>query len=85
MNKQEKYINYIVDDLVKKTEIDYKRKGTSPFLPPFTLFSLSLNNIPSAPGYFSNHIKEMYGVRDEEMEIIWDQYVERIKPFIRIY
>jgi hypothetical protein len=86
MNKQEKYYNYVVDDLVKNTEIDHDQETIKfpfyynyilPLHPTPFLFSLSyLSTI------FSKHVIERYGVHDEEMEIIWNQYREKILTII---
>jgi len=79
MDKKERYIEYVVEDLVSKTEIDYDQEKikypypllssfpSSFFLPSFLTFS------------FRNYLKERYGAHSEEIEFIWDQYKERIK------
>lgn len=86
MRKQEKYINYIVNDLVRKTEIDWK---TGKVVYPHT--NEPVWNIPetrpnvfavSTPKFITNFPKLMrdtYGVRGDELEIIWELYKERIK------
>ena len=87
MNKKEKYINYVVDDLVKNTEIDHDQE-TIKF--PFYYFSFLFHTHPffsSLPAlsyliFFSKHAIERYGVHDEEMEIIWNQYREKILTII---
>ncbi len=80
MNKQEKYINYIVDDLVSDTEIDYTNKRfTTPFsgsvygngLPPF-------NNIG-----FVKYVRSRYGANDMEFQHIWILYGQKIKTLLR--
>jgi|TARA_R110000796_G_scaffold233426_1_gene351956 hypothetical protein len=82
MNKKEKYINYIVADLVKNTEIDYDQEiikypyhltfsPSYPLLHPYTYILLS------------KYIKEIYGARDEEIEIIWKLYKERIESLYK--
>ena len=83
MNKKEKYINFIIDDLVSKTEIDNERKENSfPYLPSPTKTSVpTIFSLPSR--LFSKHVIERYGVHDEEMEIIWYQYKEKIQPLIK--
>ena len=76
-NKIGRYINYIVDDLVRNTDIDYDEK-----IIKFSFFSApsSLFFLPSSPySFFSKYLKEMYGARDEEIQIIWDLFRERIQ------
>ncbi len=88
MDKKEKYINYIVGDLVKKTDIDYDKKEILlPFSPsPYFLFSslFSFTFFSSGPFFrsLSKYLKEMYGTTDEEIETIWERYKERIQSLI---
>ena len=90
MNKKEKYYNYVVNDLVSKTEIDHGKKrikfpfyynyiSPDPSQYPHLFFSF----ISSSFSRFSKHVIERYGVHDEEMEIIWYQYKEKIQPLIK--
>jgi len=83
MNKKEKYIKYIVGDLVSKTEIDYEQEiikyPLSLSLPisfPFSYFPLP------PPLLFANHVRKVYGAHSEEIEIIWKLYKERIESLI---
>ena len=88
MNKKEKYINYIVEDMIKNTEIDYDRekiKYSSTFLHfPFILFPfyyfllLFSSPLPS----FSKHVIERYGIHDNDVDIIWKLYKGKIKEVI---
>ena len=92
MNKKEKYINFIVDDMVKKTEIDYETMRLTP--PSFSSFlflsdpSLYPSSLPSLFSFllphpaFSEYVKERYGAHSEEMGIIWDLYKQRIQSLI---
>ena len=81
MDKKEKYINYVVEDLISKTEIDYDQEKIK--FPSTPLFHSPLRSFLSyfLPS-FSNYIKEMYGAHDEEIKIIWKLYKERIQSII---
>jgi hypothetical protein len=83
MNKKEKYYNYVVNDLVSKTEIDNERKENSfPYLPSPTKTSVPpLFSLPSR--LFSKHVIERYGTHDGEIKIIWNLYKERIHSLIK--
>ena len=93
--KQEKYYSYVVDDLVKNTEIDhdqetikfpfYNNSHFSSHSPSPHLHSLSPPpSLPQSPlSRFSKHVIERYGVHDEEIKIIWYQYKEKIQPLIK--
>tara|TARA_R110000868_G_scaffold243309_1_gene499231 strand:- start:61 stop:324 length:264 start_codon:yes stop_codon:yes gene_type:complete len=86
MNKKERYINYIVDDLVKKTEIDYDRDLIKlPFLtPPFLSYpSTYLYPYHFPFSSFSNHVRKVYGAHSEEINIIWNLYKDRLHSLIK--
>ena len=82
MNKKEKYINFIVDDLVKNTEINYEEETvTFPFHPNPVLFDLSIYNFLaqySSPIFFTNYLISLYGVNRDEKETVYNRYKERI-------
>tara|TARA_R110000803_G_scaffold122202_2_gene190235 strand:+ start:336 stop:596 length:261 start_codon:yes stop_codon:yes gene_type:complete len=83
MDKKEKYYNYVVNDLVKKTEIDYDEgRIYTPFSPPLVLLSFTFFT-PSLDSFFSDHCKGVYGVNDGEIKYVWDEYKEIIKDKIR--
>jgi hypothetical protein len=86
MDKKEKYINYVVDDLVKNTEIDHDQETIKfPFLhSPSSYFSLP----PFYPYLFTfsiKYVKTRYGARYEEIKIIFILYKERIQSLIKKY
>tara|TARA_B110000211_G_scaffold17441_1_gene18185 strand:- start:47 stop:391 length:345 start_codon:yes stop_codon:yes gene_type:complete len=87
MDKKERYYNFIVDDMVKKTEIDHDKKRIKfPSLPiSISFLSLLFPLPPLFLSLFSKHVIERYGVHDEEMEIIWNLYKERIQSLIKKY
>tara|TARA_R110000751_G_scaffold58320_3_gene123202 strand:+ start:176 stop:475 length:300 start_codon:yes stop_codon:yes gene_type:complete len=96
MDKKERYYNFIVADLVKKTEIDYDQEIIKlPFLhpphSPSTLYSpfpspLSNNLLhsffKSFSTSFSNHVRKVYGAHSEEINIIWNLYKDRLHSLI---
>lgn len=95
--KQEKYINFVIEDILKYTEIDYDaRTVQTPF--PLILSSrklthphfitLDFNIFPITDFYsirssFSQYIIGKYGVHDDELVRIWYEYRDRIKPLIQ--
>jgi len=84
--KQEKYINYIVKDLARSTGIDYEEEVIKyPFMIHTFYFDSPHPKNFVHRGFFlqlSKYIKNLYGTRDEEVSIIWDQYKERIQSLI---
>ena len=86
MDKKEKYINFIVDDMIKKTDIDYDREKikypptpTYPYSFSF-FFSLLLLSRPLPP--FSKHVIERYGIHDNDVDNTWEIYKGKIKELI---
>ena len=73
------YLDKVLDQIVDETKIDYdKEKLHTPFrlLPvPFPLPILSLSFLPlslSIP--FSQHCKVVYGLNDDEIRYVWNEY-----------
>ncbi len=90
MDKQGKYINYIIGDFINKTEIDYDKKSfTTPFINHsvnFNMFSFdtfSLKHSETFGPLFSKYIGDTYGVRENEIKIIWRKYNRKIKNLIK--
>ena len=85
MDKKEKYINYVVNNLVTQTKIDYDQ---GKILPPshFPLHSFPLSPPPSISSlffyYFSKYITERYGIHDNDVDNTWEIYKEKIKEVI---
>jgi hypothetical protein len=94
MDKKEGYVNYIIEDLIKKTEVDYilervrfpfSYSSTSYFLLPTTSLSFSLLPfLPLISSYFYKHIESYYGVPHELKDKIWVIYKERILESLKI-
>ena len=88
MNNKEKYYNYVVDDLVKRTELKrfsdrhysyYRIKY--PFIKhfeklPVPTYRYAVDHNPYA--LFTPYVISIYGVSDEEVEMVWNIYRDRI-------
>ena len=103
MDKKEKYYNYVLNDLVSKTEVDYDNESVNfpfPIHPITHTYPTPVHRSPSSRflyhtsfplttnSYFflsfSEHCKVVYGLTDEESEIIWGQFREIIKDKIEV-
>ena len=86
MDKKEGYVNYIIEDLIKKTEIDYiLERVRFPFLfGPSTLIPFFSPPPLLPPSYFYKHIESYYGVPHELKDKIWVIYKERILESLKI-
>jgi len=83
-----KFLNKVLDQIVRETRVDYdKEEVYFPFLfspsHPSLLFPLSsLPILPLVPRdslfQFSNHCRDIYGLNEEEIEYIWEEYREII-------
>ena len=80
----DRYIEHIINDLVRDTRIDNDQDRIYfPFLssPSFFLF---LPPLPPSSSllHFSDYCKERYGLTEEEINYVWDQYKSIIKDKI---
>jgi hypothetical protein len=86
MDKKGGYVNYIIEDLIKKTEVDYiLERVRFPFL--FGPSSLTSNYSllpPLLSSSFYKHIESYYGVPHELKDKIWVIYKERILESLKI-
>ena len=81
-----KFLHRVLDQLVYETEINYKTIRISvPFLPlSFPPFPLPLSfSLPFPPPSFNKHCKEIYGLNDDEVDYVWEEYKNIIKDKIK--
>ena len=72
-----RFIEHIINDLVRDTKIDYdKEEITHAFLPLLPL-SLSPPFFPPL-AFFSKYCKNRYGLTEEEIEYVWVKYKDII-------
>jgi len=82
-----KYLDKVIGSLVRGTKIDYENEKIQfPFSHPHPLFShsllslLSLSPLLSYPHLsplhlsFSNYCKNTFGLTEEEVEYVWEEY-----------
>tara|TARA_R110001606_G_scaffold356433_1_gene507778 strand:- start:1038 stop:1310 length:273 start_codon:yes stop_codon:yes gene_type:complete len=79
-----KFLDKVVNQIVNETMIDYRGKGKifTPFSLPFYLFLPfypSFSSISSSyRSNFFNHCKEVYGLNEQEIEYVWEEYKQII-------
>ena len=81
-DNQNKYLDKVVEFLVRDTKMDYDEgKIYYPFLPPdfFSSPSLPLSSFLLPPFSFSEYSKNVYGLTEEEVDYVWEQYRSIIK------
>ena len=77
-----KYLHRVLDQIVSETKIDLDEKkvyftfSPSPFfLFPDAFFSpFSISYLP----LFFDHCRDIYGLNDDEIDYVWDEYKEII-------
>jgi hypothetical protein len=81
-----KYLNKVLDQIVRETEIDYVKETV---YTPFTSFPLFYSPISSSflsrsysPFLLSKHCKGVYGLNEDETEYVWNEYKKIIKDKI---
>jgi hypothetical protein len=84
-SKLDKYYNHIVNDLIKRTEMDYEEEEIElPFFSSYSSFASLTHTFMMPPtDSFIVYVRDMYGVSGDEMQLIWDMYRGSIRSFIR--
>ena len=89
MGKKERYINFIVDYLVEKTEIDYKRKEIRYTFIPIDKrhtfgFIYPKSNFIMFPyeSDLKKYVIDRYGAREEESKAVYNKFIDTIKSII---
>ena len=77
-----KFLNKVVNQIVRETRINYDQKrvytpfSSPPF--PFSFYNRPLFFLFS----FSNHCEDVYGLNDDEIKYVWEEYKQIIKDKI---
>ena len=75
-----KFLNKVIDQIVYETRIDYDRKVIGTPLHPIPFHYPSPTFIrPTSPLIFSRHCKGVYGLNEQEIEYVWNEYRDIIK------
>jgi hypothetical protein len=88
--KQEKYYSYVVEDLIKNTEIDYDQEIIKfPFTySPILILLLSSPFFPSLSypylSSFSSYLLGRYAI-NEGLSELWGLYINKIKNKVDTY
>ena len=76
-----KFLHKVLDQIVSETSLDYDQKRVyTPFFSrrlPFFLFPHSHFVV------FRKHCKDVYGLNMEEIEYVWNNYVQIIRDKIK--
>mgnify|MGYP003631281309 CR=1 FL=1 len=66
-----KFLNKVIEQIISETRIIDNKLHT-----PFPLFSLfpPLSSYTPPFIYFSSHCKEVYGLNEQEIDYVWNEY-----------
>ena len=82
-DKVDKYLDKVVGFLVKGTTIDYDSEEISYpffFLPDGRVLFFPISVFPSRlPPAFSTYVRDNYGLTEEEIDYVWNEYKKVIK------
>jgi len=76
-----KYLHKVIDQIVRETRIDYdEKKISSPSFPSLfsSLFFLSPSFFSPPSPSFSGHCRDVYGLNEQEIKYVWNEYREII-------
>ncbi len=80
-DKQKKYLDKVIEFLVKDTKIDYDKGRVHLSFFPYPFFlppSISSSIFP----LFSKYCKNVYGLTEDEIKYIWGEFITIIKDKI---
>ncbi len=81
-NKLKRYLDKVIEHLLRDTKIDYEKKEISYFF-SCRLHSV-LHGLPSLYSFpdFSNYCKNTFGLTEEEIIYVWKEYRSIMKDKI---
>jgi hypothetical protein len=78
-DKVDKYLDKVVDILVKGTMIDFNSREISyPFFSPYSFHLFHPFPSPLLPS-FSIYVRDNYGLTENEKDYVWNEYKKVIK------
>ena len=76
--ENKEYLNKVLDHLVRGTKIDYENNIISSFFPSLSLSLYIYSSTCFLPFSFSSYCKNTFGLTDEEIEYVWNEFKEII-------
>tara|TARA_B110000211_G_scaffold17441_1_gene18186 strand:- start:395 stop:646 length:252 start_codon:yes stop_codon:yes gene_type:complete len=80
MTKQEKYFNYVVDSLMRKTSVGKNYTIDLPYS-----HGRRLRKNRSERDKFWLYVRDMYGVKPDEIISVWKEYTKRVDEMVKDY
>lgn len=75
-DKHNRYLDRVIDFLVRDTTIDYDREEIKYPFPSFrgSLPIFSPTHVSSPLPTFSTYVRDIYGLTEEELDYVWEKY-----------
>ena len=74
-----KYLDKVLVHLIRNTKVDYNKSEIyTPFALPLMYLHSLVFSPPSQALSFSTYCKKQFGLIDDEVKYIWEQYIEII-------
>jgi hypothetical protein len=80
------FLDKVVDQIVSETKMGHDKSVIDPpFYTSFPSHLLHISNNPlfPYPSTFSTHCREVYGLNEDEIEYVWNEYKKIIKDKIK--
>jgi hypothetical protein len=70
-----KFLHRVLDQLVYETRIDHDEKKIFFSFFSFSFFLISLSSLfASFFPFFSHHCRDIYGLNEQEIDYVWEEY-----------
>ena len=76
-----KFLNKVMEQILRETDI-FEDRGHIFVNYPFTIYGGISINLPVGINGFVEHCKEVYGLNDDEVKYVWNEYRNIIKDKI---
>lgn len=86
-----KFLDKVTDQLVSETEVDIEKEEIHfQFLPLDEIYGINSFHIPyfdlvTIYTQFLNHCRDVYGLNDDEIDYVWDEYENTIKSMTDVF
>jgi len=84
MNKN--FLDKVIEQIVSETRIDYNELSPTLYTPfPYPPLILSFSTFPPLLLFpkFTNHCRDVYGLNNDEVDYVWDEYKKIIYDKIK--
>ncbi len=80
-----RFLHKVIDQIVSETRIDYNELSPTLYTPfPYPPLIISFSTFPPRFLFssFTNHCRDVYGLNNDEVRYVWDEYIKIIRDKI---